>query len=188
MSEDWKADWQPLIDAIGTDFAPEVREHGADPVEYGTIRRWLEQLEFDCPLHTDPDVARAHGHADVTAPLASVTMFALPPLWRAGAPPIFVEAGRDAQPDTPSLRGVDTGLGPATTGFFETNMEIEALREVTRGERLSRRGYRLLACEPKETRVGRGAFMTWESQLCTAEGETVALQRITTYSYVPQEA
>ncbi len=31
---------------------------GADAVEAGSIRRWLEPKEFDCAIHSDDDAAR----------------------------------------------------------------------------------------------------------------------------------
>jgi hypothetical protein len=55
------------------------------------------------------------------------------------------------------------------------------------GERIGRRGKRLLSCTPKETAVGRGAFMTWESEVVTETGEVVGRIRIGTYAYVPKD-
>ena len=39
---------------------------------------------------------------------------------------------------------------------------------------------------PKETSVGRGAFLKWESDVVTESGEVVARIRIGTYAYVPK--
>ena len=35
---------------------------GADAVELGSVRRWLEPKEFECPIHTDEAAARAAGY------------------------------------------------------------------------------------------------------------------------------
>ncbi|MCP9977467.1 hypothetical protein [Actinomadura madurae] len=43
-----------------------------------------------------------------------------------------------------------------------------------------------MSCAPKETAVGRGAFLTWESEIVTEPGEVVARIRIGTYAYVPE--
>ncbi|WP_200126736.1 hypothetical protein [Salicibibacter cibarius] len=48
--EDWKKDWRPMMDAVGLDFSDGEKTWGADPVEKGAIRRFLEPLEFDCPF------------------------------------------------------------------------------------------------------------------------------------------
>ena len=38
MAEDWKKAWQPMVDAIGTDFSDGTEKWGADEVERGAIR------------------------------------------------------------------------------------------------------------------------------------------------------
>jgi hypothetical protein len=177
-----------MIAAVGTDFGAGDTEPGADAVERGLIRAFLEPLEFDCPLHYDDDVARAHGYPGVVAPYTSITTFALGPLWKPGGPAVFTSEERDAQPDVPSMRARETGLEPPTTGFFATELSIEFVRPVAIGERLARVGHRLVSCVPKETRVGRGAFVTWEWDVCTESGEVVARYQATTYSYDPHPA
>jgi hypothetical protein len=43
----------------------------------------------------------------------------------------------------------------------------------------------LLSCVPKETRVGRGAFCTFESEIVSDKGDVVARMRTGTYAYDP---
>ena len=59
MSDNWKSAWQPLIDWIEQEDQELDVSWGADPIEQGAVRRYLEPLEFDCPLHYDREVARA---------------------------------------------------------------------------------------------------------------------------------
>lgn len=181
---DWKADWQEVVDAIGRDFAEGSITWGGDAVERGGIRRYLEPLELDCALHTDPEVARAAGYADVTMPATGVIAWTIPAAWTPGQV-LFDSAERDAQPVQSAINNADMTLGPRTTGFFGTDIEVDFLRDVVAGERIGRRGKRLVACTPKETGVGRGAFMTWESEIVTSELEVVGRIRIGTYAYVP---
>lgn len=181
---DWKLQWQPVVDAVGRDFAPGPPVMGGDPVERGALRRFLEPLEFDCALHTDPEQAAAAGHADVTMPATAVLTWTLPPMWRPGEV-LFDSHERDAQPVHSAINNQDMELGPETTGFFGTDIDMDFLRPVVAGERIGRRSHRLVSCTPKETSVGRGAFMTWESDVVTEDGEVVALVRIGTYAYVP---
>lgn len=181
---DWKADWQEVVDAIGRDFAEGSITWGGDAVERGGIRRYLEPLELDCALHTDPEVARAAGYADVTMPATGVIAWTIPAAWTPGQV-LFDSAERDAQPVHSAINNADMTLGPRTTGFFGTDIEVDFLRDVVAGERIGRRGKRLVACTPKETGVGRGAFMTWESEIVTGELEVVGRIRIGTYAYVP---
>lgn len=83
--------------------------------------------------------------------------------------------------------GATAGVtAPKTTGFFATELEMDFVRLVTAGERIGRRGRRLLACVPKETSVGRGAFLTFESEMVTGTGEVVARMRSVAFAYLPR--
>ncbi|MFD0688610.1 FAS1-like dehydratase domain-containing protein [Actinomadura fibrosa] len=187
IESDWKADWRPVVDAVGQDFSDGETTWGADPVERGAIRRYLEPLEFDCALHTDREAAVRAGFDDVTMPYTGLMSWTLPPMWRPGET-LFDSDDRNAQPVRSAINNQDMPIGPRTTGFFGTDIEVEFLRPVVAGERIGRRGRRLVSCAPKETAVGRGAFMTWESDIVTEPGEVVARIRIGTYAYVPKRA
>lgn len=184
--QDWQAEWRPVIDAIGTDVAEGAVTWGGDAVERGGIRRYLEPLELDCALHTDPEVARAAGHADVTMPATGVIAWTIPAAWTPGQV-LFDSDERDAQPVHSAINSAGLSVGPRTTGFFGTDIEVDFLRDVVAGERIGRRGKTLLSCTPKETAVGRGAFMTWESEIVTEDLEVVGRMRVGTYAYQPHE-
>jgi hypothetical protein len=183
--DDWKAAWQPVIDAIGTDFSGGEVIEGADAADQSVIRRYLEPLELDCPLHYDERVAREHGYPGVIAPLSSCLSLVVPPIWRPGEPPAFTSDERDAQPERAAVRRFATGLEPPYSGYFAADFELELLRPVVLGDRLSRVGMTLVGCEPKETSVGRGAFMTWEWGIRNQRGELVVRLRNTMYLYDP---
>ncbi|MET0418290.1 MAG: MaoC family dehydratase N-terminal domain-containing protein [Actinoplanes sp.] len=185
MSDDWKAAWQEVIDAVGQDFSDGQVHWGADVVEQSIIRRYCEPIELDSPLHYDADVARAHGYDGVIAPYTAGLTFAIPAMWSPGEPTLFDDDARDAQPARTPINNQDFPLGPKTTGFFATDMEMDFLRPVNLGERIGRRGHKLLSCTPKQTAVGRGAFMTWESEMVDQDLEVVVRMRTGTYSYVP---
>ena len=184
MDDDWKATWQVVIDQVGVALGSEQPRFGADAVEAGAIRRYLEPLEFDCALHTDLEQARAHGFPGITAPYTSLTTFALPAVWEPGERQ-FINPDRDAQPARLSVKPLLPPGAPPVTGFFVTDWEAEYLRPVVVGERLARRGQKLTHCLPKETRVGRGAFVTTESEVITITGEVVARLRSTSFHYNP---
>ncbi|MBB6290520.1 MULTISPECIES: MaoC family dehydratase N-terminal domain-containing protein [unclassified Pseudomonas] len=180
----WEADWQPMITAIGRDFDDLPVVFVADRIERSAVRRWLEPLEFDCALHFDTDVARMHGYKDLLVPNAALSTFALAPMWRPGEV-LFTDDARDAQPSKTPLSGVMCDLEPITTALFVTDLEIDYLLPVTVGDRLLKRGARLIACIPKETKVGRGAFITWQSELFNDHLEVVARSRTTYFRYNP---
>src|SRR5262245_37871816 len=80
----WMEVWEPLIARVGTDLGDGDVTWGADPIERSAVRQYLEPLEFDCALHYDPEVARAHGFSDVIAPYTSMLTFITPPMWSPG--------------------------------------------------------------------------------------------------------
>jgi acyl dehydratase len=177
-----------MMDAVGTEFGAEVPREGPDAIEPGAVRRFTEPLEFGCPLHYDRAVARRHGYPDVVAPVSSIVTFTIPPLWRAGEPPVFTSPERDAQPARTGLGPRLTGLEPKTTGYFAAETGADYLTPAVAGDRLARVGNLLVACVPKETSVGRGAFVTWQYEIRNQRAEVVARLRSTSYSYVPHPA
>ena len=183
---DWQDAWGPMVEAVGTVFGDGAVVYGADRVEAGLVRRYVEPLEFGSGLHHDAAVARAHGYPDVIAPYTSLLMFCVGPLWSPGDPPVFTSAERDAQPARSPVAERRARLQPHTSEYFATDMEMDFVRPVAVGERVGRRrSQRLVACTPKETSVGRGAFLVWESEIVDGGGEVVARVRTGVYSYVP---
>ena len=187
MTEQWVRDWDAMVALVGTDLSDGEIRWGADRVEPGTIRRYLEPIELGSPIHYDASVAREHGHPDIVAPATSVLAYTIPPMWQPGEPTLFDTAEPDAQPVRTPINNADPGPAPPTTGFFATDIEMDFLRPVHVGERLGTRGRRLLSCTPKQTRVGRGAFMTTESDIVSDAGDVVARMRTSVYAYNPVE-
>jgi acyl dehydratase len=184
----WKAAWQPLIARVGEDFGSADNYHGADAIDPSAVRRYLEVLEFDCPLHTDAAVARQHGHAAPTVPSTSLITWTLPPMWSAGQPPIFTRDARDAEPERSPLKGIRPPGMPPTSAYMATDYEVDYLQPVHIGDRLARRGNRLVRCEPKATQVGCGAFTTWEYEIIDQHAQVVARCRFGMYHYNPHAA
>ena len=182
--QQWIAAWQPMVEAVGTQFDPGPHEFTADVIEASAVRRYLEPLEFDCALHADRGAAMTVGHPDIVVPTSAIPTFAMPPMWQPGGT-LFDTAERNAQPAKTPISGVRTGLEPPTTGFFATNYDVDYLRRVYVGDRLLRRGARLVACLPKETKVGRGAFLTWESEIVNQRLEVVVRLQTTYFRYNP---
>lgn len=180
----WMTAWAPMIALVGTDLSDGQITYAADRVEKGAIRRYLEPLEFDCALHTGHEAARAHGFADVTMPYTAISTFALPPVRDTGEVQ-FTDASRDAQPRRGATKPPIPPSAPPVSGYFATDTEMEYLRPVIAGERLGKRGNRLLTCVPKQTKVGRGAFVTFESDTVDEAGDAVARTRVTLFLYNP---
>ncbi|MFN2538727.1 MAG: MaoC family dehydratase N-terminal domain-containing protein [Mycobacteriales bacterium] len=181
---DWRRSWQPVVARVGAGRSGGSVKYGADSVERGAIRRYLEPLELDCPLHYDPDAARYHGYADVVAPYTSLLTWSAPPMWKPGTC-IFTSAERDAQPANSPIGISNQDLPPEATGYFATDMSLSFARPPVVGDRVGRRSPRLVDVALKETRVGRGAFLTSETDVVDAAGELLATTRSTLFVYEP---
>ena len=72
---------------------------------------------------------------------------------------------------------------PPTSGYFATDIEFDFLTDLVVGDTLDEVGNVLLSCEPKETRVGRGAFTKWQWEMQNQRGEVVARVRTGLYLY-----
>jgi hypothetical protein len=188
--DDWKKEWDGLASMVGQEIEGGLlaNQESVEDVEKSAIRRFCEPLEFDCPLHYDESVAKAHGYGGIIAPWSSVTQtFVDPGQWSPGDPPIYTSAEPHAQPvkagsgENPfaSLPGPDVSAG------FATDVEIEYFQDVLVGDRLQMRGNKLISCVAKETSVGRGAFMIFENGCFNQRGERVATMRRGLYAYNP---
>lgn len=185
---DWRGDWDGVVGAVGTDFGDGIDREGAETVELGLIRRFLEVLEFDCPLHHDEEVARAHGYPGVLAPSTLLRTFTFPAAWAPGDEPNFTSAERDAQPERTVLAGDRVGLEPPFSDLVQADLAIEFLALVVVGDRLTWPGrHRLLACTPKETSIGRGAFIRSRTEVRNQRGDLVARFTGTAYAYIPHD-
>lgn len=182
---DWQAAWQPMMARVGEDFSHAETHSSADVIEQGAVRRYLEVLEFDCPLHFDAALAQQLGHAAPTVPSTSLMTWSLPPMWSPGEPPVFTSDARNAEPERSPLKGVRPDGMPETSAYMATDCEVDYLRPVHVGDRLERRGRRLVQCEPKETKVGLGAFTTWEYDIVDQHEHIVARYRFGMYHYNP---
>lgn len=181
----WMDAWAPMVAAVGRDFGDGRPEVWGEVVEAGAVRRYIEPLELDCAIHSDAAWARSHGHRDVVVPNTALASFSLPLLWQPGQPALFTDAARDAQPARSHVSGVAFGLEPPTTHFFGVDAEADYLHPAVVGDRLCRRGALLLSCKPKQTRLGRGAFIAWQTEVINQERVLLARLRTTFFRYNP---
>ncbi len=188
-SDDWEAAWQPMIDAVGTDFRPGVADEAIDTIEKGAIRKYVEPLELDCPIFTDEEVAKQHGYEGIPAPISGISQtWIATGIWNAGDDSAWPTHDRDA---TPPRRDAGEGAlaqpAPATSAGFATDIEIDYHKDAYVGDRLTSSGNKLISCVPKQTSVGRGAFQIFESYVHNQKGELIATIRRGLYSYLPFE-
>jgi len=152
---------------------------GADAVTLSDIRRKLEVYCFDCPLHYDPEVARAHGYRTVVAPVAMTGVWTVPPYWTPGEPPPFAPGVRERN----GTRRRQEVREPFSRGF-NAAAEWEAFEPLYPGDRLHMVS-KLTKLEPKTTRLGDGVFITNETRISKQSGELVLITRGTGFRYDP---
>ncbi len=189
MADDWTEAWLPTVQVVGQDFSGGVESTALDVIELGALRKFCEPLELDCPLHYDLDVAKQHGYRNVLATVSGISQTWLDSgLWRPGMGSRYPQA--HAHVDIPRARGAAMPEPPVppTTAGFATDIEIEYFEPPVVGDRLTVHGRELISCVPRETRVGRGAFMVWQREVVNQDGQRVALLRNGGYSYVPFES
>jgi acyl dehydratase len=159
----------------------ELPTHGVDEVSRTDIRRKLEVYCFDCPLYYDDRVAQAHGYRATPAPVVMTPLWAMPAHWAPGQPAPF-------DPNDPDYRLHGVPEEVAVPMPFARNVqagsEAEYFEPLYPGDRLH--GVRkLVEITPKQTRLGNGAFFTFESRHWKQTDELVCVTRSTGYRYDP---
>ncbi|HXQ54014.1 MAG TPA: MaoC family dehydratase N-terminal domain-containing protein [Stellaceae bacterium] len=156
---------------------------GADDVSKSDIRRKLEVYCFDCPLHYDDEVARAHGYRGLVAPVAMTPLWAMPAYWRPGDPVLYRPGVRE---QAGGIR-TDVPVPAAYTGGVNTATQWEYFEPLYPGDALHG-NWRLVEIKPRETRLGDGVFVTVEATIYKRSGELVAKNRNTHYRFTPKQA
>lgn len=168
--------WEQAEGLIGETIAT---LEGADPVSLADIRRKLEVIGLDCPLHYDEAVARAHGYRTVVAPVSMARVGCMPAYWRPGEPRVGDEPMTTPIPAT-SVPGEGSTM-------IATKVRMEYVAPVHPGDRISSTAV-LRSVTRKTTRVGTGAFIVVESTYRNQHGETVAVESATLFRYDGKEA
>ena len=183
-NNDSEFDWGPTREFVGKDIMIEPKT-GIDAVERSAIRRQMEVLEFDCPLHFDDAIAQKYGYGGVFAPAHMIQVFQTASMWEPGIGTIWPT-------DDPHFTNSGTGRAgktanvpsPGTAGFV-TDLEVETLKPLYLGERVTQVSQTLLDVNPRKTRVGDGAFLTYESMFQNQDGVPVGRQLMVSYTYIP---
>lgn len=157
---------------------PLLRLQGVDPVEAGAIRRLLEVHEWDLPPAYDRDAARQAGYRDVVAPATSYLSFALPPYWSPGDPPLPAHV----IPPLPYRHVPGEG-----SMMIATSVSVRLGEPLHPGDVVSSTWW-LRSVTPKTTRLGAGAFLTFEARFATQRGDEVAREHTTVLRYEPSKS
>lgn len=151
-----------------------ARTEGVDCVTAADIRRRLEALCWDEPLHYDDDLARRHGYRAAVSPVTMARAWAMPAYWSPGEPRIGSE-----QLTTPLAAAAVPGEGDT---MIATAVRTRYGAAVHPGDRISSSAV-LRSVTQKRTRLGPGAFIVVETTYSNQDGETVAVESTTLFRY-----
>jgi acyl dehydratase len=166
--------WADAEAMVGTTIATLT---GTDAVSAGDIRRKLEVIGWDCPLHTDETCARSHGYETIVSPVSMARVWAMPAYWSPGAPTLGAEPMSTPIPATDVPGEGDT--------MIATSVRTEHLAPIYPGDRISAAAI-LRSVTPKQTRVGPGAFLVVETTYTNQRNEAVSVETVTLLRFQQQ--
>jgi hypothetical protein len=166
--------WEQAEAMVGSTIASWT---GADSVSVGDIRRKLEVIGFDCPLHYDGGCARAYGYGDVVAPVSMSRVWAMPAYWTPGEPGLGTEPMSTPIPATQVPGEGDT--------MIAAGVRMEYRAPVGAGDRISGTAV-LRSVTRKNTRIGPGAFLVVETTYTNQRHEVVAIETVTLLRFQQQ--
>ena len=167
---------------VGKPIGPERPSVAPDPVNQPMIRHWAAAFEDENPAYTDEAFAAASRFGGIVAPPCMLQTWTMP------TPKLTGIAERGGNPVEPSGANPLSLLDDA--GYVATlaaNSEFEIERYVRLGERLTAASVIESISDAKQTRVGRGHFVTWVTTYATADGEVVGRQRFRIFKFKPGE-
>ena len=190
MQGDPNVTWEDTAKYIGTDYSGGIIMVADERVDKVMLSRYCEPAEIGNLTYWDEEVARMAGYRSQVAPWASVKE--VPTYmgnWRPGQPTRFpLDMGVDGQSQlatrAPSVG--DPPMPPTNAGFF-TDMTVEFFEPVCLGDRLSTMGRVLHHVTPRETRVGVGAFIGYDTSYFNQFGQLVARATQGNYRFVRKE-
>jgi hypothetical protein len=184
VGDDDAATFRAQLDAmIGRPLGGRGPSRGPDPVNQAMIRHWAAAFDDADPVYTDPERAAASRFGAIVAPPAMLQTWALPtPVLegiaeRGGSP---TELSEDSPLTVFDQRGF--------TGTLAVDSEIEIERYLHLGEVVSSDTVMESISDEKQTRLGRGHFVTWVSTYRDDAGEVVGRQRFRVLKFRPTDA
>lgn len=134
----------------------------ATPISESAIRQFVAAIEDPNPLYWDPVVADEVAGGPV-APPAMLVSFTTPPRWSPG--------------DAPPAPALLVAVPMPGDSMINLSSEFEFFDRLRVGDRLEVVETVESVSEEKETRVGRGHFLTVVAHFRREDGELVATQR-----------
>jgi acyl dehydratase len=163
--------WGDAIGQVGQTIGATV---GPEAVSLADIRRKLEVIGLDCPLHYDEACARSHGYRTVVSPVSMTRVWTIAPNWLPGQPPPGREPHLTLLPSAEVPGHGDT--------IVAAQVSIEHHEPAYPGDRVSGTAV-LRKVTPKTTRVGPGAFLEVETTYTNQRAKLLAIEAATLFRF-----
>jgi len=150
-----------------------------DPVNQPMIRHWAAAMEDENPVYTDPAFAAASRFGGIVAPPLMLQTWTMPTPKITG---IAERGGSPVETTTNPLAGLDRAGYIAT---LATNSEVEIVRYLRLGEVVTSTMEIESVSEEKQTRIGKGFFITWVTTYRDERGEVVGRQTFRILKFAP---
>jgi acyl dehydratase len=153
-----------------------------DPVNQPMIRHWAAAFEDHHPAYTDPQRAASLRFGGIVAPPMMLQTWTMPTPKISG---IAERGGSPVEQTTNPLAGLDEAGYIAT---LATNSEVEIVRYLRLGEVITSTMEIESVSDEKQTRIGRGYFITWVTTYRDERGEVVGRQTFRILKFAPDLA
>jgi hypothetical protein len=177
VDEALEAKLQALVGVPVGDRGPMV---APDPVNQSMIRHWAAAFADADPVYVDTEAAAASRFGQIVAPPLMLQTWTMP------TPTL---EGIGARGGSPVIAVGETALSvldrAGYVGTLATNSELEIVRYLHLGEVVSSTTVFESISEEKQTRVGRGRFITWVTTYTVGSGEVVGRQTFRILKFEP---
>lgn len=169
-----------LAALIGKPVGSRATSTGPDPVNIPMMRHWAAAFEDANPVYTDQEAAARTRWGGLVAPPLMLQTWTMPT-------PVLTGIGERGGAPTASDGGSGLALldEAGYTATLATNSEFEILRYLRPGDELSSSTVFEEISQEKQTRMGRGRFITWLTTYQVADGTVVGRQRFRIFKFDP---
>ena len=149
-----------------------------DAVNQPMIRHWVTAMEDENPVYTDAERAGASRFGGIVAPPLMLQT------WTMATPKLEGIAERGGSPVELESSGPLSVLDEAGfVGILATNSEFEIERYLRLGEVVTATSVIESISDEKQTRMGRGHFVTWVTTYRDERGDTVGRQLFRVFKF-----
>jgi 3-methylfumaryl-CoA hydratase len=169
--------WEDAEALVGKQIG---HSRGIDPVNLPDIRRRLEVLAWDSPIHYDEAAARSVGYDGIVSPTTMVVVWCLPAYWTPG--------DRTPKPDDPVLMPYYPfpSIPAPGTALFAVGCKTKYYAPMYPGDIISSRAT-LISVTRKRLKIGDGAFMVVRTNYYSELDTPIATEDMTVFRYTPEQ-